>query len=147
MTNQANTILSKLFDITNSFEKDINFFLNSFETDELLSFSNSEEKRKKLLVSYNKFSLKIKNHIERYETTITELSLLICKADKLCDADLTKTLSAEFDRYSALFKSVTKFVRNCEALLLKKDSNVKQSTVMQYARELLVAATTYKNNF
>ncbi len=147
MTNQANTVLSNLLGITEAFEKDIKNYLDGFDTDELLSFLDSDEKRKMLIRSYNEFSLKINKHIEGYEATVAELSLLICKSDKLCNTELTNKLSNEFDRYSILSKAVRKFILNCESVLLKKNIPIKQSTVIQYARELLVAVENYKNNF
>ena len=147
MTDQANAVLSKLLGITEAFEKDINNYINSFKADELLSFSEPDEKRNKLLNAYNEFVLKLNKHIEGYDATVNDLSLFLCKADKLCDLALTKKLAEEFDRYSLLFKAVRKFVLNCEALIFKNDSLIKQSSVLQYARELLVAVENYKNNF
>lgn len=147
MTDTTKAIHNNLLKTTDNFEKDIKNFLDSFETHELLSFSNSAEKRRKLIHSYQEFSKKLKNHIEEYETTVAQLSLLICKADTQCNLELTQKLSAEFDRYSAMFSAVTRFISNCEALLLNKDSSLKESTVVQYTRELMVAVTNYKNNF
>ena len=64
MTNQANIIIQKLFETTEIFEKDTKGFIDSFDANELLSFSNKDEKRKRLVGAYNVFSLTIKNHIE-----------------------------------------------------------------------------------
>lgn len=147
MTNQANTILSRLLDITTAFEDHTVGFIDSFETKELLSFSDTDEKRKKFLRAYNDFSIKINKYVEKYETNINELSLLMCKADRSHDAALTKKLSVEFDRYSLLFKAIKKFITSCESLNLKKDPNANKSTVIKYAGELLVALDNYKKNF
>ena len=147
MTNQANAITQKLFETTETFETDTKSFIDSFDTNELLSFSNADEKRKRLVGAYNVFSLTIKNHIETYEATIIKLSILICQTDIMCNVELTKKLASEFDRYSLFLGSVKLFVTNCETLLSKKDSSLTQATILRYARELHTALTNYKNNF
>ncbi len=147
MTNQADKIISKLLNTTKLFEIDTKRFLDSFGAEELFSFSLSDEQRKTLLHSYSEFSLKVKKNIEEYETNVSELSLLICKADKAQDFELTKRLSSEFDRCSLLFSAARRFISNCESVLLDKNLPVKQSTVIQQTRELLAAITNYKNNF
>ena len=146
MNTQIENVLSSLLKVTEQFENDTKDFLNSFDTQEIISFTNNDEKRKVQILRYCQFSLKVKKHVEAYEERVSMLSLLIRQSDNNRDAELTKKLSYEFDRYTLLFKSVKKFIGSCEALLGNKN-DFKQSALLQYSRELLTAITTYKNEF
>ena len=146
MITQTEKVLSSLLKVTEQFENDAKVFLNSFDTEDVVSFTNNEEKKKAQILSYCQFSLKVKKHIEAYEEIVSMLSLLIRKADNACDAELTKKLSYEFERYTLLFKSVKNFINNCESTLANKNA-FKQGELLQFSRELLTVINSYKNGF
>ena len=139
-------ILFSLFAIIDSFEKITTEYLESFDMNAALSFSDDEKLRKKHLHSYNSFSIKLKTHIERCEKEIALLSELICNADNACDHELTESLVKQFERYTVFSMSVSRFIKNCDSAFLDKENKFSPLLISNYTRELLVAIRVYKQN-
>ena len=145
MTNKEQ-ILSSLGNIIESFEEITKEYLESFDMNAAFSFSDNEELRKKHLRTYNRFCINLKTHIEKCEKEVALLAELICHADNECDKELTEELVKHFDRYTVFSLAVSRFIKNCDAAFLDKESKFSSLLISNYTRELLTAIRAYKEN-
>ena len=146
MVEKEKGLTDNLTQLILALEVDTKTYLDSFDVKDMIILSADEAIRKKHLKNYKDFSVKLKKHIEGFENNIASLSLLICEADNLSDKELTQSLIKKFDNYSLFFVSVTKFINNCEAVFLDKNTTFRQSLIIGYTRELFISIQSYKNS-
>ena len=127
MKSKKDTIFPSLLDAVCKIEKETYIFYNNVNSDTDSVFADNKEFTKKYKNAYNLFSVTLADCISGCEPHVLSLTRLISESDKKRDADMTETLSAEFDRYIAFSKGVSDSIILVQNLL---------STIQNYIKEL-----------
>ena len=138
----ANSIKKTLSEFNNDTEK----YLNSFNIESQMSFSNNEETRKKLLRNYKRFLIVIRKHTDELNTVAAKLSSHICSSDNQCNKELTEQLINMFNNHEIFQNAIIKFMSNCDTLFLDSEQSLNQTQIINNSRELLSAINNYKQS-
>lgn len=132
--------------ILSRFENDTKKYLNSFDDELQITFTNNEETRKKLLRNYKRFLIVIKNHNEALESVAAKLSYHICASDDQCNKELTEELIKIFNCHEIFQNSVIKFMENCDCAFLDGEKGFNHTQLANNSRELFIAIKNYSQN-
>ena len=142
MNNKNDLFFPSMLDIITELEKEALAFYEDINSDSNSVFLDNTEFAKKYKSTYNAFSLRLANHISKYEIHVLKLTELINKADKECNAEETVRLCAEFDNYVKFCNGVSDFIKQNEKLI-KENINLNKKNAVVSAQNLLATIQTY----
>ena len=146
MKNIEKDISLSIKEILSKFENDTSKYLNCFDIQSQIIFSDNEESKNKLLRNYKRFLIVIRNHTEALDSIIAKLSSQICASDNQCKKELTERLIKIFDNYQIFQSAVIKFMNNCDSAFLDNENGFHQSQIINYSRELFVAIKNFNQS-
>ena len=142
MKSKKDTIFPSLLDAVCKIEKETYIFYNNVNSDTDSVFADNKEFTKKYKNAYNLFSVTLADCISGCEPHVLSLTRLISESDKKRDADMTETLSAEFDRYIAFSKGVSDFILQNERVI-KEGNDFKKADTIILVQNLLSTIQNY----
>lgn len=117
-----NNFISYLLPLIDNLEKIIYKYKNYKGSNELISFKDSTDERKKALLCYNLCSIDIAQIIDKCEITVSELSRDVCKSDIDCDNEKTSALYEIFSKYQNFSAAVFHFIEQNEKIFIESAS-------------------------